>query len=1288
MIDRKLSDIFNIVEKECKGHYRAKRINNKLMKNIANFGLKKFMRAEISRGGEYEGLTIEVQNDMPFLITDFRIQSAITYIIKEDFDSASRELNLNSLFIKYGDAVVLAGIKLWLDKNDIKYDLEFDLHGDILNEIRDIVLKNRHNSLDVEIIIISTGGCAKTGNPVVPDDWIGRKFLSGADLHNAMNKLPWRVGKPPVTYCCTYSMIISEDRKSFDSLQATGEEHILIIESINGYPKTILKRISEDELNKWNLKKDSYIFMKISKLILILQKTLIESKPKYVKTDNVGYLSSLLQKCIRRGEESRDILATTISRLAISPSYNLPDQKFIRVSGMRQLFWRSFISIIEEVSGYTLHQNKGFDLLDIFGFAIVSQIDPNIQFKSSVIGKLVDTMIAIQRCPIAWNWRSGNIKEDKIIDYRNRTTDAIKLALHMMPMMKGDRIMLEKANGLIEDGYQLVEIDLNKNNLPILDDDIIKYETQIVAMDMHCHPNILIKFQGCLPWIPDSDEKLNDLSHFIWNYSSKYNYRIKNDLSYNRVINLKLRCLIDVQENIIKQNTISIPESMMNNLIISPNNIVHNNDINHIPEYIGRLAFILIFGAKYRLTHKSKIDPAYEVVVTGTKEKPCKIKGSKKGIYSYIDGKDRFRAEKRFISNITNGMIVKLPPAPDGYRWKNIKNNICKISARIIKENIDTNENTITWFVDGKEIEAFDARIILERIDPPVKYFLPEYVRELVQDVLYINQAYNISDILCELDTIAKMRRYKHDDRCFDWIEFSDKIPYRIWIQLYARIKTAQSQNEFKDIYEVHVGPIDRSGNKTHNSISYQYEGVLWRILILLSSLYPTVLERKTDNVFHLYKRTDLYVEMISELERIIYKQQSIKINEYDDDIIIKTTLWDHQRSTVDKIVTGYTLHNRKGFGDASHVGAGKTLTALSTMANLYMYNKQHNLKKSRGFAVLLPTDKLYKTWSDEIKKHTEGFDVIYQSANGSLSGEIKSNTILITTMSRMREHPLQIPWILNVIDECLTVQNKESLQTESAFISSLQAQYGVLMMSATFFRSRFDKLMFMLGMLQTGIPENRIYLDTILTECMVCNITENERIWKTEITKIKLNKDVKKEYDVILKKMSGQAYDKIYGELVKLIHEKVDYVELIVDKLKEIEKVKDISILVYAKSKDEADRISKRYDRIWRYGEGERNGRIHTVLSYAEGTYGLNDLVCHNCILTRPAEPDRIVQMKGRLDRYGQKSPILTMYYLLLEDTIEEAGLFRLEMARKFFQTHIMPLAEFYKIAITGIKK
>ncbi len=57
----------------------------------------------------------------------------------------------------------------------------------------------------------------------------------------------------------------------------------------------------------------------------------------------------------------------------------------------------------------------------------------------------------------------------------------------------------------------------------------------------------------------------------------------------------------------------------------------------------------------------------------------------------------------------------------------------------------------------------------------------------------------------------------------------------------------------------------------------------------------------------------------------------------------------------------------------------------------------------------------------------------MFQNANGTLSEpnyEIEANSIIITTLARNREHPIMNSWILVVIDECLSVQNRGALQT------------------------------------------------------------------------------------------------------------------------------------------------------------------------------------------------------------------------------------------------------------------
>lgn len=125
--------------------------------------------------------------------------------------------------------------------------------------------------------------------------------------------------------------------------------------------------------------------------------------------------------------------------------------------------------------------------------------------------------------------------------------------------------------------------------------------------------------------------------------------------------------------------------------------------------------------------------------------------------------------------------------------------------------------------------------------------------------------------------------------------------------------------------------------------------------------------------------------------------------------------------------------------------------------------------------------------------------------------------------------------------------------------------------------------------------------------------------------------------------------------------------------------------MLIYARSKAEADEIAEVVPRVSRYPDQSEK---HVVISYAEGTYGLNTLICYNTILTRPPEPDKLPQMKGRLDRPGQTKDDLHLEYILVGDTIEEAWLLRLEVAAKFLSEYIMPIAEFYDAAVNAGRK
>ena len=87
---------------------------------------------------------------------------------------------------------------------------------------------------------------------------------------------------------------------------------------------------------------------------------------------------------------------------------------------------------------------------------------------------------------------------------------------------------------------------------------------------------------------------------------------------------------------------------------------------------------------------------------------------------------------------------------------------------------------------------------------------------------------------------------------------------------------------------------------------------------------------------------------------------------------------------------------------------------------------------------------------------------------------------MVITTLARARDKPFHAHpgWDLVVIDECLSVQNDTAVQTMEAWRQVAASRFGVLMLSATFFRSSFKRLFYMIRMLRSALPRTEPYHD------------------------------------------------------------------------------------------------------------------------------------------------------------------------------------------------------------------
>lgn len=1249
--------------------------NNKPVKNVANFGLPKNGVAVRMGEGEYTNFTVKVLEKVKPLMTNVRVSKAIKFLSKNDIQSAIRVLNLDDEVQDEGLGILYEVLRIWLEKNEFPVPEEYLTKAKPIKstKLKKWILLKRPEPIQVRIKIIGVGR-SKKGNSVVPEDWLNREFANAEELHQEMDKLDWRKGKPPVNYCCIHSMAIKDIYTWQDNVTKFKAEIGISILIKNGKLVCNVNKFSNKWLSKMSKLKQIKFLPGITKtgkkVIIAAHLSQLTRKPKYKKTESVGILVSRLQKCIRRGRACSQLLEDTVRKLAEAPQYNLPDQQFARVSGSRQLVWRLFITTLEDVEPY-LDGNGYLGLLDLACLALMTQLDPNLQLDKKIVDQVLYTALLIQyndKPGHCWNWRKGKEREVNNEFYGNPIKDSMLLALMCMPMMRGDNRLLRKGLDYL-DKIELDRLEQVSIKKMLLHSDPKKENLcWLASYDMHCLPNILIQLQAAFPFIPyDKKHTTKQLSGFIWDNSSRINVRRTDiKIASDRKSKMILSSLVAIQKKI---GACISNESVKGFVKKGKNRLLDGR----IPtELEARTAFLLIFGKKVRLPSEGG-KRALEVVVAGTEEKPCKVKRPMANKTEYLDGKERFLGELRYVEVMNDGMDIVLPKPPPGFKWIFGKKKFINIRVVLKKSDNKTWTNELGFYVDDIAVEPFDASLLLVPIGLPKERVMRKSLIPLINQALYIHGDYTFDEweLNIVMRKIGEVRRNEEDSIIHRWIRYAEKSPItaEIWKNIIVKMNNCYNN-------EVQIGPVDRSGKKLNESINYLYEGTIMRIFNFLSMLYPTCVIPKGGFKYTIKKNTSGYLHLMKCLDRLAFVFNDNKVVSSNKKATITTKLWAHQKEASGRITNGMIQLGKKGFGDASNVGAGKTLTALAVMKNILENNIKNKVTNYKGFLVLLPTTKLYKTWEDEIRKHTKGFIINKQSANGLLEDNIQPNTIVITTLGRCRDHPLSNSWQLVIIDECLSVQNKNALQTEEAWRQVICSQHGVMMMSATFFRSRFDKLFYMLKMLRSGLPEEKDYLDTILSECIVCCISSKSRKWITNVNKFKLSASMRKRYDEM--RDENTASDKLYALLSKFLYDNFNYIRCFKKILDNLSKKK--KALIYTRSKNEADELAEKVDSVTRYPD--KTGR-HVVVSYAEGTYGLNDLVGYSVIVTRPPEPDKLPQMKGRLDRPGQKEEVLEIQYLLAEDTIEEAWLFRLEMANNFYYNHIIPLATFYDMAV-----
>ena len=913
----------------------------------------------------------------------------------------------------------------------------------------------------------------------------------------------------------------------------------------------------------------------------------------------------------------------------------------MKVSGSRQLFWRSFITIIED---FRYYEDPSFlSLFDILAFALVCNKEADYVICDELLEKVQSLLVRIAECDHTTDyheWRTYPIGTTNFSIKQSVSQNTIFISDKFVPKMSGDGIMIQRYATLLK---TYVPLPLVSNTKELVCKKCeLGFTPKYTSVDIHCYPNMIHQLQGSIRETKSTQET----SRMIWELNSKYNNRRPDQFVPEMFSGSSIKTIFNIQKDYWNEYTAELQACKASESVLVDKTLQNQEETvqylekeSTLSPYQRRSLFLKLFGQKLKIKSKRVLEVIFHV------EDVFRIK--------YVNS-DEFLKDEEYAkeSNVVwdylmkNTIDVSVPDCIVGYRW---------ICPKKVKIGITADKKPFVSY-DKKtvEIDWFDGSLLTEAI-------LPEQTIESISsDIVIIKNLLRINK-MGDLFKCNWISRNSKRTGCIRLCEYRHPLFSSVLVKLFTANDNV-----------LEISQVTRNGEKVDNSVDYEQEGVIWSLCNLLHYCYPQAVTISGDLKFRINPRTSQYQMLLEDLDVICERSNAIGSDSIAP-IVPKTNLWSHQKNTVEFILKNVAL-GKRGFGDASNVGAGKTLSALSTISELYMYHRQKKV-----FAlILLPTEKLYKTWRDEIAKHFTGsISILEQQANGSLNGkEIDGLNLVITTMGRNREHLLEKKWLFVVIDECLTVQNKEAQQTMSAWIQSIHSTYGVLLLSATFFRTRFDKLLYMLKMLNCQLPETKEYLDTILCDSIKVHLPASKREWTEQITKYELTKEQRTAYEGILQ--SDLSNEMKYVRLHKFIHEHIDYRNMFQNTIQKLEKGK--KALIYAESKVEAERIAKTIPDVGLYPDISKR---HVVVSYANGTYGLNDLVGFNVLVTRPPEPDKLPQMKGRLDRPGQLSNDLQIIYILLENTIEEATYLRIDLCNKFYNNHIMPLSEFYSLAL-----
>lgn len=255
--------------------------------NIMKLGAKTGEIAKLERNGEYHGIAVEFLEDVPHLLTDVFVEKILRLLKKEEYIAV-----LDLLKLKTMDQVYYV-LHHWFSFAVEDYDNSIQIYEKEYPQFDQWIETVRSDPLPGKIKIVDIGHNTVTGDSVVPQEWLGKEFKNGEELHIAMDKLVSRLGKPPVTYAIIYSMIKQTQDTAVTDLTGVKYTRIFYLELKDGK----LERTMTISPRK------GFTYVIYGKNVIgFIMKDILENNPN-TKSCSVGQLISRLQKSIRRGSQ-------------------------------------------------------------------------------------------------------------------------------------------------------------------------------------------------------------------------------------------------------------------------------------------------------------------------------------------------------------------------------------------------------------------------------------------------------------------------------------------------------------------------------------------------------------------------------------------------------------------------------------------------------------------------------------------------------------------------------------------------------------------------------------------------------------------------------------------------------------------------------------------------------------------------------------------------------------------------------------------------------------------------